>query len=583
MKIKSLLIIVASSLMFAGCSKSDTVTQPIVPNPTAPVLAGTTIVTAIATISATSGGNVSADGGANVTARGVCWKTSSNPTTANAKTNDATGTGVFTSNITGLAPNTLYYVRAYATNSVGTTYANEVSFRTTILISIPTVTTTFTVTGITPSSGVSGGSIISDGGATVAVRGVCWSVSPNPTTANAKTTDGTGVASFTSNITGLNESTVYFLRAYATNSVGTAYGPEISFTTPENVTVYFGGSNNKFYAINAFNGQLKWQYSGTAGFSYAGPCLANGKIYAGSIDNYLYCFDTASGNINWRFFAGNNGIESDPSVINGTVYFGSNDHYLYAIDANTGILQWRFLTGANVSSSPVVNNGIVFFGSSDSKIYALNNATGQLMWSYQTGAMINQSGPALANGILYVGSRDGYLYALNQNNGSLAWRYSVNNISLEHSSPTVVNNIVYIAGGHDVIMGTSAKGSIYAVNATTGQLVWEKFQNTGFDASPTIADGKLFITTELGVLLSLDANTGIQNWTKTILSNGASPAIKSGIVYVGGGGTGYFYAFDAASGIEKWRFNISGSLLVSGPCIVTSGSVNYSGESGMQQ
>ncbi len=91
----------------------------------------TTAISAITFNTASSGGNVTSDGGASVTARGVCWSTSANPTIAlSTKTSDGTGTGSFTSSITGLAPNTLYYVRAYATNSVGTAYGNEVTFTT---------------------------------------------------------------------------------------------------------------------------------------------------------------------------------------------------------------------------------------------------------------------------------------------------------------------------------------------------------------------------------------------------------------------------------------------------------------------
>ena len=76
------------------------------------------------------GGNVTADGGATVTARGICWSTSQNPTISGSHTTDGTGTGTFTSNMTGLEPNTTYYVRAYATNSAGTAYGDQVSFTT---------------------------------------------------------------------------------------------------------------------------------------------------------------------------------------------------------------------------------------------------------------------------------------------------------------------------------------------------------------------------------------------------------------------------------------------------------------------
>lgn len=88
----------------------------------------TASITDIFGTTATGGGNVTSDGGCTVTARGVCWSTSSNPTIANSKTTDGTGTGSFTSSLTGLTCGTTYYVRAYATNSQGTSYGSQVSF-----------------------------------------------------------------------------------------------------------------------------------------------------------------------------------------------------------------------------------------------------------------------------------------------------------------------------------------------------------------------------------------------------------------------------------------------------------------------
>jgi uncharacterized protein (TIGR02145 family) len=98
----------------------------------------TNAVSEIDQISAESGGTVTSDGGASVTARGVCWSTSATPTTADNSTTDGTGTGSFTSSITGLTVDTDYYVRAYATNSAGTGYGNQQSFTT--LSTVGTVT-----------------------------------------------------------------------------------------------------------------------------------------------------------------------------------------------------------------------------------------------------------------------------------------------------------------------------------------------------------------------------------------------------------------------------------------------------------
>ena len=96
----------------------------------APLVSSTATVSAIATTTATSGGIVATGRGSSVTARGVCWSTTANPTIANSKTSDGTGTGTFSSTLSGLTSGTTYYVRAYATNSVGTSYGPEVSFTT---------------------------------------------------------------------------------------------------------------------------------------------------------------------------------------------------------------------------------------------------------------------------------------------------------------------------------------------------------------------------------------------------------------------------------------------------------------------
>ena len=190
----------------------------------------TTNVSSISYTTVITGGNISSYGTGTIFARGVCWSTSSNPTIAlNTKTSDGTGTGSFTSNISGLIPGTTYYVRAYATNSIGTAYGNEESF-TTIAVSLPVLTTT-SISAIAYTTATSGGNISSDGGETVIARGVCWSTSANPTIANSKTINGTGIGSFVSSITNLTANTTYYVRAYSTNNVGTAYGNEVSFTT----------------------------------------------------------------------------------------------------------------------------------------------------------------------------------------------------------------------------------------------------------------------------------------------------------------------------------------------------------------
>ena len=206
-----------------------TFTTEQIPDPESPIVT-TADVTDITQTTAVSGGNVTDDGGAAVTARGVCWSTSQNPTISDNHTSDGNGTGSFTSNLTNLTANTTYYVRAYATNENGTSYGEQKSFTTLQNIELPTVTTS-DVTDITQNTAVSGGNVTDDGGATVTARGVCWSKDPNPTIDNSFISNGNGTGSFTIEISGLTSATTYYVRAYATNSEGTSYGEQKTFTT----------------------------------------------------------------------------------------------------------------------------------------------------------------------------------------------------------------------------------------------------------------------------------------------------------------------------------------------------------------
>ena len=212
--------------------------------PCLPILT-TTAISSITGSSAQSGGTITSDGGNPVSSRGVVWGTSTQPSLPSfSRTIDGTGVGTFVSNLTSLSPNTTYFVRAYAINSFGTSYGNEVSFTTPA--NLPTVSTTG-ASIITENSARSGGNVSNSGGATVTERGIVWSTSfsnPEPTIQQNNgriINDQSGTGSFTSIFTNLIPGTNYFVRAYATNSAGTGYGNAVNFQTPSN-TYPFGSA-----------------------------------------------------------------------------------------------------------------------------------------------------------------------------------------------------------------------------------------------------------------------------------------------------------------------------------------------------
>ena len=188
-------------------------------------------VTNILATAATVNGTVVDPGEKDILQHGFCWSVTPNPSTA-LSTKTELGkpytTSSFSSNITGLSSNSKYYVRAYVTNTSITIYGNEIEFITSF--DVPTVTTT-SVTEITSNSAISGGIITNNGGTLIFRKGVCWSTNSSPTIGSDTTNNGIASGSFTSLLHNLSSNTTYYVRAYATNQIGTGYGNELVFET----------------------------------------------------------------------------------------------------------------------------------------------------------------------------------------------------------------------------------------------------------------------------------------------------------------------------------------------------------------
>ena len=182
-------------------------------------------ISAITLTSAISGGVITTTNDTPITSRGVCFNTLGNPIITNSVVNNGSGTGAFTSNLSNLAPNTTYYLRAYATTSLGTLYGNELSFITTVK-SLATVATSVSVKSQTLVQVIV--NVTNDGGTNVTTKGICYSTSPLPTLSNTVIIMGSGLGMFGSSIINLVPGTTYYFRAYATNSIGTAYGNQVT-------------------------------------------------------------------------------------------------------------------------------------------------------------------------------------------------------------------------------------------------------------------------------------------------------------------------------------------------------------------
>ena len=283
-------------------------------------------------LSATSAelsGEVTDDNGEIITERGFVWmKGSGTPTTSSSKLTADGTTGAFTATLTDVTPNQIYSYRAYAINSMGTSYGEVMTFE--IQVDLPTVTTD-EVTDITDFSAVSGGNVTADGGADILAKGIVWSRSKNPTVdLETKTDEGTGLGSFTSTMSNLTSGSTYYVRAYATNVAGTGYGEEMEFkTTGEAPYIALEAANcfivssTETYSFKTVKGnssesvgdvasaEVLWESFGTSDIPSVGSLIASVSSENGSIvfevadpcreGNAVIAAKDASGTILWSW------------------------------------------------------------------------------------------------------------------------------------------------------------------------------------------------------------------------------------------------------------------------------------------
>jgi outer membrane protein assembly factor BamB len=295
--------------------------------------------------------------------------------------------------------------------------------------------------------------------------------------------------------------------------------------------------------------KLKWKYSirESGSTRVSSPAVVNGVVYVGADDNNVYALNASTGEKLWTYTTGGP-VDDSPAVANGVVYVGSDN--LYALNATTGKKLWSYPT---FGGPPAVVNGVVYIGPA-----ALNAATGEKLWSYPT---IGGS-PAVANGVVYFDGFDNVstLYALNASTGSLLWRFFTNPED-SFRSPAVSNGVVYVGTGED---------GVYAVDATT--LLWDYVFGATVDSTPAIAHGVVYVGTDIN-LLALNASTGAKLWSyNTGFFDAGSPAVANGVVYIGSA-DGNVYALNANTGGELWSYDTGTQITslggsISSPAVV---------------
>ena len=524
-------------------------------SPMVPVLAATTTVTEITSTTATSGGNVTLDRGAAVTVRGVCWATTTLPTIANSRTTNGGGTGVFSSILTGLNAGVTYYVRAYATNSASTAYGSQVSF-VTLPIDFPIVTTLPITKNGTAAAG--GGTVTSDGGAPVTARGVVWSSSNSLPTVDlsTKTTNGTGTGDFISALSGLTQNTAYYVRAYATNSKGTAYGAVTTFTSngmPVVAATVISNVNTNYVNMSSSVDSDGGSAITMRGFVYnttGTPTMSNTVVYVnagtGSYLNTTYGFTPGT-----TYY-----IRSVATNAYGTTY-GPQTAFTTSGSINfdyTGAQQ-VFIVPAGVLSISLTVNGATG-GNAASKgglaTGQLNVTPGQILYVYVGGA------PVAGNYAFSAGGFNGGGTGIGANSGG-------GGASDVRSGGTALVNRIIVAGGGG---GSGINGNTtYGIGGNGGGLLGADGNSTlgatrtGKGGSQTAGGAGAATAGAAGSLgEGGDGNFTVGN------GGGGGGYYGGGSGYQGGGGGGSGYIGGVAAGALSSGVNIStsnGRILIS--------------------
>ena len=242
-------------------------------NETLPIIT-TTGVSNITLTSAICGGNIISTEGRSIISKGLVYSTSPNPSINDFVKNIGNGPESFVTFIDNLSPNTTYYIKSFASTNAGTAYGQEVVFRT--LGPTPPTVTTNSIENITNNSAIILGNITNSGNSPILSKGLVWSTNPNPTITDNIQTNSENQNLFSTTISNLSRNTQYYVRAFATNSLGTSYGNEIKFTTSDKYLMFSTTGEISRYVLH--NSQDKILYLITYDHSFSG--LSNFKLIA---------------------------------------------------------------------------------------------------------------------------------------------------------------------------------------------------------------------------------------------------------------------------------------------------------------
>ena len=296
-------------------------------------------------------------------------------------------------------------------------------------------------------------------------------------------------------------------------------------------------------------GRVAWSHDlGTP--TRAAPIVRDGVVYVGGFFKIL-ALDASTGQQIWEVTVPSP-LDHSVALAGDSLYVGLTDHRVVAVDLDTQQFRWSYKTGGPIASSPIVADGIVYVGSGDSFLYALDASSGEELWNAKIVGEV-RSAPAVSDGHVYAADNLGNLYVFDARTGQSKLRFRTEGNT--KASPVIANGLAYFPSG----------GQINAVDADAREiageyqfkLVWKQFWDWKIPGVPRPAahKGRMWV---FDPNFEFDRSTG--RWTTTGMV--ATPSVTPDSLYAGSF-RGGFYAADANSGTETWRFESDGAVFAS--------------------
>ncbi|HWP39341.1 MAG TPA: PQQ-binding-like beta-propeller repeat protein, partial [Tepidisphaeraceae bacterium] len=293
--------------------------------------------------------------------------------------------------------------------------------------------------------------------------------------------------------------------------------------------------------------------------------LHDGIVYVPSMGNDLVALDSTSGREIFRVRTADS-VYSCPHVQDGVVYFGSADHHVYAADARTGAIRWKTKTGGAVLAGPNVAQGVVCVGSTDTKIYGLDARDGSIRWTVQ-GRNMYQSKTGTDGQRFFVGGWDNRFRCIDATSGQELWALKLGKSARSDVFSAYAPAIASPAVGDGKVFVSTNDGILHAIQVSSGEELWRiDWAKMGY-SSPLYDRGRVYCALgDEGKVFCADAATGQILW-----QNDAGSVIYDSSFCLGGGNvfiatvSGVVCAFDAQSGARRWQYRLAPGHVLASP------------------